>query len=141
MRSILPFCKFSEELNRFTLRVKNLDAAKAKVTWGTESKEFTNEQLSAGINLADAFEKTPFDQAFIALVIAVNNKQNLETPMIKSLITNFRNFSADVKEDAEFAAALETLKKKMLAKQEKLDAAARALVVPVKHTIKVEALR
>jgi lysophospholipase L1-like esterase len=140
MRSILPFCKFNEELNRFTLRVKNLDSARAKVTWGGESKEFTKEQLSAGINLADAFEKTPFDQAFTALVIAVNNKQNFETPMIKSLITNFRNFTADVKEDAEFAAALETLKKKMLAKQEKLDAAARTLLVPVKHTIKVEPL-
>ena len=54
---------------------------------------------------------------------------------------NFRNFANDVKDDAEFAGALETLKKKMLAKQEKLDAAARALLVPVKHTIKVEALK
>ncbi len=60
--------------------------------------------------------------------------------MIKGMITNFRNFAADVKEDAEFAAALETLKKKMLSKQEKLDAEARKQLVPVKHTIKVESL-
>ncbi len=40
-RSILPFCKFNEELNRLTLRVTNLDTPKAKVTWGAESKEFT----------------------------------------------------------------------------------------------------
>ncbi len=141
MRSILPFCKFSEELNRFTLRVKNLDSAKAKVTWGTETKEFTKEQLSAGINLTDAFEKSPFESAFVGLVIAVNNKQAYETPMIKGMITNFRNFANDVKADAEFATALDTLKKKMLAKQEKLDATARALLVPVQHTIKVEAMR
>ena len=39
---------------------------------------------------------------------------------------------------ASAAAALETLRAKMLAKQLRLDAAARALVVPVKHTIRVE---
>ncbi len=46
-RSILPFCDFNEKLNRLTLRVKNLDAAKAKVTWGTESKEFTQRATDA----------------------------------------------------------------------------------------------
>ncbi len=71
---------------------------------------------------------------------AIGAKQNYETPMIKGLITNFRNFADDAKNDAEFAAALETLKKKMLAKQETLDAAARKLLVPVKHSIKVEAM-
>ena len=139
-RSIVPFCDFNDRLNRFTLRVKNLDAARAKVTWGTETKEFTQEKLAAGINLAAEFDKTPFDANFGAFINAVAAKQNFETPMIKSLITNFRNFASDVKEDAEFGAALEVLKKKMLAKQEKLDTAARALLVPVKHTIKVEAI-
>lgn len=140
-RSILPFCKFNEELNRLILRVENLEAAKAKVTWGAESKEFTKEQLSAGINLAAEFKTTPFDPAFFAFMSAVAAKQNYETPMIKGMVTNFRSFAADVKEDAEFAGAIETLKKKMLAKQEKLDAAARLLLVPVKHTIKVEAVK
>ena len=139
-RSILPFCDFNEKLNRLTLRVKSLDAPKAKVTWGTESKEFTREQLTAGINLAAEFNKTPFDADFSKFIGAVGAKQAYETPMIKSMITNFRNFAADVKEDAEFANALETLKKKMLSKQEKLDAEQRKLLVPVKHTIKVEAL-
>ena len=37
-------------------------------------------------------------------------------------------------------AALNTLKQKMISKQEKLDAEARAKLVPVKHTIKVEPL-
>ncbi|MCP5559189.1 MAG: hypothetical protein H7A55_15695 [Verrucomicrobiaceae bacterium] len=140
MRSILPFCDFNEKLNRLTLRVQNLSSAKAKVTWGNESHEFTREQLATGINLADVFDKTPFEQAFIQLVIAVNNKQAYETPMIKGMITNFRNFAADAQNDPEFAAALETLKAKMMANQEKLDAEVHAKLVPVKHVIKVEAL-
>ena len=140
-RSILAFCNFNDELNRFTLKVKNLDAARAKVTWGAESKDFTREQLAGGINLASEFSKTPFDAAFLNFMNAVRKKQEFETPMIKNMITNFRSFAGDVKEDAEFAAALDVLKKKMLAKQEKLDAEARKLVVPVKHTIKVEAAK
>ena len=141
MRKITAFCKFNEELNRYTLRVKNIDSAKAKVTWGTEAKEFTKEQLAAGINLAAEFDKSPLDAPFIALVIAVNNKQAYETPMIKGMVTNFRNFAGDAKADPEFAAALNTLKQKMMAKQEKLDAEAHAKLVPVKHTIKVEAVK
>lgn len=140
-RKITEFCKFNEELNRYTLRVKNLDAAKAKVTWGTESKEFTKEQLTAGINLAAEFTKSPLDAPFIQLVIAVNVKQAYETPMIKGMVTNFRNFANDAKADPEFATALTTLKQKMMAKQQKLDADARAKVVPVKHTIKVEPVK
>jgi lysophospholipase L1-like esterase len=141
MASILPFCKFNDELNRLTLHVKNLDAAKAKVTWGATSKEFSKEQLATGINLAAEFAKTPFEQAFIALVIAVNNKQAYETPMIKGMVTNFRNFAADAKEDPEFGQALDTLKQKLMSKQKRLDAEARKLVVPVKHVIKVEAIK
>jgi hypothetical protein len=139
-RSILPFCTFNQDLNRLTLRVKNLEAAKAKVTWGTESREFTNEQLTSGINLAAEFGKTPFDAPFAKFMAAVADKQAYETPMIKGMITNFRSFAADAKSDAEFGSALETLKKKMLSKQEVLDAAARKLLAPVKHMIKVESL-
>lgn len=140
MRKITAFCKFNDELNRYTLRVKNLDTPKAKVTWGSEAKEFTKEQLTTGINLAAEFDKSPLDAPFIQLVIAVNNKQAYETPMIKGMITNFRNFANDAKSDPEFAAALTTLKQKMMAKQEKLDAEAHAKLVPVKHLIKVESL-
>jgi hypothetical protein len=46
-----------------------------------------------------------------------------------------------VKQDPAFAAALEVLKKKMTSKQQMLDAEARKLLVPVKHTINVEAVQ
>ena len=61
---------------------------------------------------------------------AVGLKQEYETTMIKGLITNFRRSRKDASEDPEFAAQLEILKKMMIAKQQKLDAAARALLVP-----------
>ncbi len=140
-RSILPFCKFLDELDRLTLRVKNLDAAKAKVTWGTETKEFSKEQLAKGINLMAEFDKTPFDQPFFTFMNAVRLKQEYETPMIKNMISGFRSFATDAKSDPEFSSALDTLKNKMIAKQQKLDAAERTLLVPVKHSIKVEAVK
>jgi hypothetical protein len=139
-RSILPFCTFNQDLNRLTLRVKNLEGAKAKVTWGTESKEFTKEQLADGINLAAEFARTPFDGAFAAFINAVRLKQEYETPMIKNMISNFRAFAKEIKTDPAFAAALENVKSKMIAQHEKLDAEARKLLVPVKHMIRVEGL-
>jgi hypothetical protein len=57
------------------------------------------------------------------------------------MITNFRSFAADAQSDAEFGSALAVLKKKLLSKQEELDAAERKFLVPVKHTIKVEAVK
>jgi len=136
-RSILPFLPFNEQLNRFMLKVKNLDAPKAVVTWGTESKEFTREQLDAGINLAAEFVKTPFDDDFRKLQDAVAAKQNFETVLIKNMVTNFRLFSRDAKNDPELAAAFQTLGKKLGARQQELDAAARKLIVPVRHSISV----
>ncbi len=138
-RSILAFCKFNDELNRLILRVKNLDAAKATVTWGAESREFTREQLTRGINLAAEFMVTPFNDTFFILMNAVAAKQAHETAMIKSMVSNFRSFANDARLDAEFAGALETLKRKLLAKQEKLDAADRTILIPVKHAIRVDA--
>ncbi len=140
-RSILPFTRFNQDLNRLTLRVKNLGAAKAKVTWGSESKEFSREQLEAGINLAAEFTKTPFDAAFADLIGAIGVKQSFETTMIKNLVTHLRGFADAAKEDPEFGAALGTLKKKLAEQHAKHDASVRKRLKPVTHTIQIEALR
>src|ERR1041385_2107107 len=42
--------KFDDELNRFTLVVKDASAANYSVTWGTATKQFTGAQLRKGIN-------------------------------------------------------------------------------------------
>ncbi|MBL9151816.1 MAG: SGNH/GDSL hydrolase family protein [Verrucomicrobiales bacterium] len=139
-RSILPHCTFNQDLNRLTLVVKGLTAAKAKVSWGGETKEYTREQLEAGINLAADYTATPFDGAFKGLIDAVGAKQAYETLAIKNLVTHFRGFADEAKADPEFGAALDTLKRKIGEKHARLDEAARAKVVPVKHTIRVEPL-
>jgi len=139
-RSIVPFLPFNDDLNRLTLVFTNLDAAKAKVTWGDQAKEFTKEQLAAGINLAAEFDKTPFDAAFGELVAAIGQKQNFETFMIKTVVTQFRSYPAELKADAELQAALKTVSSRLQVQQQALDAAARKLLVPVKHTLSVTPL-
>lgn len=136
-RSITKFFPFNDDLNRFTLKVKNLKASKAKVAWGAAEKEFTKEQLEQGVNLAAEFAQTPFDGEFQKLIGAIGNKQNFETYMIKSVITQFRSFPQELKDDAELAKALETIRTRLAARQEQLDGEARKLVVPVAHTLVV----
>jgi lysophospholipase L1-like esterase len=139
-RSITRFLPFNEELNRFTLKVANLDAPKARVTWGNKSVEFTKDQLSAGVNLAAAFDVTPFDGPFKRLVDAVAVKQTFETYFIKQVAFALRMLP-DVKSDAELQAAVELIKGRLAVRQAQFDAEARKLLVPVKHVISIEPLK
>lgn len=132
-RSIAPFTPFNRHLNRFTLIVKNISSPRAKVTWGSESRTFTKEQLGAGINLAEEFAgKTPFESAFAALDKAVAAKQEFQTHMIKNVVTTFRETKPIAEQDAATRADL-------MAKDDDLFKAVRGALKPVKHTIKVEA--
>ena len=139
-RSITPFAPFNQDLNRLTLKVKNLGAAKAKVTWGAASKDFTKEQLEAGVNLAAEFPATPFDASFQKLVEVLGRKQQFETMMIKGLVTNFRQFNNDAKADPELGKAFDTVRAKLHTRQQALDAEARKALGPVKHTLTVTSL-
>jgi lysophospholipase L1-like esterase len=139
-RSILPYCTFNQDLNRLMLTVKGLSSAKVRVVWSGTAMEFTREQLEKGVNLAAEFPQTPFDASFKSLMDAVAAKQNFETLSIKNLVTNFRAFAEIAKADPEFGAALDTIRKKVGEKHEKLDAAARETLKPVRHTIKIEPL-
>lgn len=136
-RSIAPFFPFNQDLNRLTLKVSNLKSARAKVTWGSESREFSREQLEAGVNLAAEFSTTPFAEPFGKLLQAVATKQNFETSMIKSLVTGFRNFKDDAKADPELAGAFTKIGERMAARQQSLHQAARATLKPVRHTLTV----
>jgi lysophospholipase L1-like esterase len=140
-RSIAPFIPFNTELNRCTLKVSNLNAARAKVEWGTQAREFSKEQLAAGINLAAEFAgATPFEANFSEFLNRVANKQNYETLLIRQLVTNFRHFGDVAREDKEVAAAFDTLRAKLGAHQKLLDDKAREVLRPVKHQIKVTPL-
>ncbi len=138
-RSIVPFVPFNEDLNRLTLTVKNLSGARAKVTWGKATRSFSKAELEKGINLAAEFLDSPFGDAFRKVDELVAKKQNFETPMIKDVITRFQTVRNLLGDDAGAKAALETLRARFVARDDELHAAVRAAVVPVRHTIAVEA--
>ena len=127
IRSAMTLVPFEQELNRFRLVALNGTAQNYKVTWGVESKSFTSEQLSHGVNLAEEFPSNPFCPAFAKVDAAVAAKQAYETKQIKQV---FR--SPEAKADMEGVAA-QTEKER-----EPLVAAIKAAFVPVTHTIKIE---
>jgi lysophospholipase L1-like esterase len=136
-RSIVPFVSFNDDLNRYVLVVKGLDSPKAKVTWGEESKEFTKDQLGAGINLAAEFTRTPFDGPFANLEKAVGEKQAFETFMIKQIVTDFRQIPGAA-DDPEVRAALDVIAGRLMRRWEEQEKRVRDTLVPVKHTITIE---
>jgi len=136
-RSVLPYVPFNADLNRFTLVVKNLDAAKAKVTWGSASKSFSKEDLEKGVNLAAEFADHPFVEPFRKVESLVGAKQAFETGMIKSMITQFPRLVDSMGKDKSVEASVEALRKQLFETHEKLDASVRAAILPVKHTIAV----
>ncbi len=86
IRAGLALVPFDQELNRFTLRVSSPKAKAYKVTWGSESKQYTAEQLVAGVPLATDFIKHPLLPAFQNVWKAVLEKQSYETKQIKSIV-------------------------------------------------------
>jgi lysophospholipase L1-like esterase len=138
-RSMLPYVPFNADLNRFILVVKNLDAAKAKVTFGATSKSFTKEELEKGVNLAAEFFDTPFSEPFKKLEGLIFTKQNFETGMIKTVINQFPKLVDSMGKDKGVESSVEALRKQLFDTHEKLDAAVRTARLPVKYTITVAA--
>ena len=128
VRSGMTLVPFNQELNRLLLVAKNGSAQKYKVTWGTESKVYSAEQLTAGVNLADDFVMNPFSAAFEGVDKAVAAKQAYETHQIK-----------DIFHGAEFKIEPDTMLKLTERVRAPLAAAIKSSVVPVTHTIKIEA--
>jgi lysophospholipase L1-like esterase len=139
VRSILPFLPFNQDLNRLTLIVKDAPAGKVKVTWGDASKEFDSADLAKGINLAAEFLDNPFVEPFKKVHAAVKAQQEFETPMVKKTIHELV-FPGKGK-PAPSADEAKKIADEAAAKQAELSAAALKSVVPVKHTIKIEAVK
>jgi lysophospholipase L1-like esterase len=138
-RSIIPFIPFNEELNRYTLVVKNAASPKVKVTWGNASKEFGAEELAKGINLAAAFvEHNPFSEPFRQVEQAVRAQQNYETPLHKVTLHNLAPYFQLAPEEKE---ALDRIAGKAQAKDKELFDQTAAAVKPVKHVIRIEAVK
>lgn len=137
-RGVLEFLPFNEDLNRFKLVVKGASGEKVKVTWGEASKEFPAADLAKGINLAAEFLDNPFAGAFKKADEAVRRQQAYETPLVKQWVHSQWDFGRRVPEEKETARrAVAALAQSDIPYRE---ASAKA-IAPVKHTIKVEAVK
>ena len=134
---VLEFVPFNQDLNRLMLVVKNAPAEKLKVTWGAESREFTAKQLEAGINLAAEFLNNPFSEPFARAEASIRQQQEFETPAIKGLVTVLPRWQTMLPGESELIRQLRDDVEKLSVTLRK---ASRAAVVPVKHTLKIEAI-
>jgi hypothetical protein len=116
------------------LVVKNLNATEAKITWGNETKEFTKEQLSAGINLAAEFLTNPFTAPFMAVDKKVRAKQDFESLFIKGYINGEKPIEQAMPAEAN---ALRSVIDSFRIAHLELFADLASSVKPVVHTIKI----
>ena len=77
---------FDADLNRLTLKLKAPQAAKYSVRWGEVSREYSAEQLEAGVNLAAEFTDHPLVAPFRKIWDAAARKQAYETRQMKELM-------------------------------------------------------
>jgi lysophospholipase L1-like esterase len=137
-RSILPFLPFNQDLNRYSLVVKNASASSLKVTWGTQSKIFSAAELEKGVNLAAEFPDNPFSAPFMAVQQKIAEQQAFETTASKELLHSLPNWNKLLPDDQ---AIFTSLPPKIIAKWQTLRDASAAAIVPVQHEIKIEATK
>ncbi|MFM8357339.1 MAG: GDSL-type esterase/lipase family protein, partial [Verrucomicrobiota bacterium] len=129
VRSGLALTDFQARFNRLRLVVRNATARSYRVTWGSQARTFTGDQLASGLLLPAEFGRTPFDEAFKRLDEAVGRKQGYETKQIKNLF-----HGEEGRADMEATVALTEKARAPLA------AAIREALVPVTHTVRIEAV-
>ena len=135
IRSGMSLVPFNQDLNRLTLIVKNATAANYKVTWGNDSKTFTADQLTQGINLAAEFPHNPFTDQFAKVDAAVAAKQEFETDEIKN---QFEGHGQNLTRE-QITARTEAAVNQAEEKHSQLAFAVVAAYAPVTHTLKIEA--
>ena len=130
-RGVLEFLPFNADLNRFTLIVTHAPAGKkVTITWGKQSKTFSVEELSKGINLAAEFLDNPFSQPFQQVQQAIRQQQDFETPLVQHSIHDLPQYNDEVTV-ARIVASL-------VKKDQSMIDASNAAVKPVTHSIKIE---
>jgi lysophospholipase L1-like esterase len=135
---MIEFIPFNQDLNRFTLVVKNAGSDRVKVTWGNTAKEFSAADLEKGINLAAEFLDNPFVAPFRAEHDRIHAKEEWETKAIKNFYFIMPSMQTDLPGlDASFNAISAGIEKRV-------DEQSRAVaenVPPVKYSILIEAVK
>jgi len=138
-RSILPFLPFNQDLNRYLLVVKNASAKSLKVTWGTQSKTFSADDLGRGVNLAAEFPDNPFSTPFMTVQLKIAAQQAYETLASKVLLHSFLNWKSVPGAPDVLNPVVPQLTDKIISQWQALRDASAAALVPVQHEIKIEA--
>jgi lysophospholipase L1-like esterase len=135
--AILPYLPFNDALNRYILVVKNLKSAKAKITWGADSKEFTAAQLATGVNLAAEFLNNPFVPAFDAVDKEVTLKNDYQIFAVTFWLG--QRMPALASKFPEKAASFHQVDSGLRDIDNGLLEDCAKAIKPVTHTIKIEA--
>ena len=134
---IIEFLPFNQELNRYMLVVKGA-TGKLKITWGKTTREFEAADLEKGVNLAAEFLDNPFVEPFMAVEKLIRDQQNYETPLVKTLLNGMPELRRMVPDEKE---SFDRIEKSAMKRAADLFNASSAAIKPVKHTIKIEAVR
>jgi hypothetical protein len=137
-RSVPELIPFNEDLNRLRLIVRQLGGSKAKVTWGSSSKEFSAAQLEQGINLAAEFLDNPFSAQFKKVDDQMFSQQWGELQLIKermNSIGSLREYAPNEKE------SLDRLSDVIVKTGREMREGSVKLVTPVRHILQIEAIR
>jgi hypothetical protein len=137
-RGVIELIPFNEDLNRFVLVVKGAGTEKVQVTWGEASKELAAADLAKGVNLAAAFLDNPFCEPFKAVERKIASKQGMEVELVKTLIHSLPVFLRRAPEEKD---ALDRIGAALVKSDVEARDACAAAVAPVKHTIRIEAVK
>jgi lysophospholipase L1-like esterase len=133
--AVTQFFPFNDDLNRYMLVVKGLTTAKAKVTWGSTSKEYTADQLAKGINLASEFLVNPFCEQFGKVAGVVGGQEQQEDTLSKGFMHNLPDWKTNMAPGAD--SAWDQIVTAGIARHNAIFKQAADLVVPVEHTITI----
>ncbi len=135
--SMIHDLPFNEDLNRYLLVVKNLNAPRAKITWGGATKEFSADQLGQGVNLAAEFaQNNPFKPQFGIVDTAVHVEEQQEQGLAQGFMSQMLYHKTFIAPGAD--EAFDQIIAAGMAQHMKLLNDAVSKVVPVTHTIKIE---
>ncbi|MDE1170256.1 MAG: SGNH/GDSL hydrolase family protein [Verrucomicrobium sp.] len=133
---VLKVLPFTADLNRFVLVVRGLGAPRARVTWGSQAKDFDAASLGRGINLAQEFPENPLSAPFRRVDALVRLQQAHEVFLVKDLLHHYAAYAEGFPGDA---AKLEAIRTRALEEDRALFDAAAAAVQPVRHLLRIEA--
>ena len=127
---------FNDDLNRYILVVKGLTTAKAKITWGTTTKEFAAADLAKGINLASEFLANPFVVQFQKVDTAVKMQEAQENLLSQTFLHNLPTWKQTFAPGVD--SAFDQIIAAAMTQHDALYKRASDLVIPIEHTIKIE---